>query len=337
MDAQDFRTPTTEARKIMKFDKPANYKVRVLQWKLFYSVWLPCIVVDRETGGFVNRPRQFQMPFDPETKKTGIFWKLGAAEKAMKKELMGDIDEAKRSAFQPRVRYRMIGFDLSGSENSDPNVLATFDFGYELWTSLDELSWGTREDDKRILKYGPLFLYDVYIKRYIVPKTGIEAFDTKWRAEPVNKVTPFDGSLTLDIRDDNKWNAWFKSLDLSKFFTPEQMAVIKNTNVREELNNTFDYVNNESIVTRLITEPINMSAESNKRPVFIPSTVPKLMERMTKEVKALGFTNSSIALLNAPQEEEVTEFPEETSVVPEKGASIGGSKEDWDDTEELPF
>jgi len=215
--------------------------------------------------------------------------------------------------------------------------LATFDFGYELWTSLDELSWGTREDDKRILKYGPLFLYDVYIKRYIVPKTGIEAFDTKWRAEPVNKVTPFDGSLTLDIRDDNKWNAWFKSLDLSKFFTPEQMAVIKNTNVREELNNTFDYVNNESIVTRLITEPINMSAESNKRPVFIPSTVPKLMERMTKEVKALGFTNSSIALLNAPQEEEVTEFPEETSVVPEKGASIGGSKEDWDDTEELPF
>lgn len=313
-------TPQRESRRSMIFPKPGSYRIRVLIYAPFYSTWLPLIVSDPITGGFKTIVKHFLMPDEEENKFSRLLFRLGLAEKAAKKELLGDVQEAKESIFMPRRRFRLIGFDLSGSEGSDPNVLSTFEFGPGLEESLYKLAWGTSKKDPRILNYGPLWAYDIYLTR-----TGTERYTTRWSAEPVEKIGPFEGKLTIDLKSPEKWNEWIRDIDFSQYFNKEQLAIIDGCNVKELLMDSFRFSDDASIITHFLQEPINLSAtDQDGKAMFPASIIPLLTQKLEQEAKKLGIYGK-IHLLKEP----VIENPEITQ------DSLVQSVEDMEIVEEV--
>jgi hypothetical protein len=299
----------------------------------FYETWLPLIIYDEEKGKYVSSGRPFRMPY-PETQddKKGMYnrllFRLANTEKTLKKEVLGAVQEATTSAFQPKVRYRIACFDLNGQ--FAPDQLAFLDVGSMIEKGLKELAWGRAVPEyPDRLHYGPLFTYDIHIEKYIDEKSGY----TNYRVKADKDTSPFkDQLLAVDMKNRAKYEAWYNSLDLNNYFTKEQLEVIENVDFSQEILKTFDFISDEKIAETLQETPLDLSAVNRGKSVFLPKNQTGLISKLTEEAKRFELGVGKLYMLEVPKADDTVSTDVEISINDE--VSVQGTTTDRIDSKE---
>jgi hypothetical protein len=317
----EFSTPVQRTfHKFMRFEKPGEYPVRLLSSVLLYNTFLPLVITDADTG--ISKTKL--TPFNIKADENGfipnnILKKIGQVERSLMTELYGKDDKRSYAGkLLPKKVYRALGFDKSGTEGSDSNVFAFFDYKTEFRDCLeDDVQWKVYPTNRDILINGPMFLYDLIIKR-----VGTGQFGTKWSCYPMEKIgqqSPFSGKLRKADLYKNpeglaKWvNEIMASGEFEKLFTPEQYVLMKSVNFRfkQLIHDSLNYYeSDEQILEKLAQCPIDLSAKDKEgKNIFVPQLLPRIAQEFDKNLKQLDF-GQNVYMLEGPKTEDFNINPQ---------------------------
>lgn len=298
---------TPQTVKFLDTKKPQDYYLRVLSFTTFLDSWIPCVVADEEHGGFMSANRRFTMPFN-ENSADNFLQKLGRAEIAARKKVFPEgSNDVWKTTIRPKIRYRLIGFDLTPKSKNKPYEYIVFDYGTGINDELRKLIYGGRAKigEQHLVQYGPLFGYDIVITR-----EGTTLNDTRYDVSPLDPTnTPFK-DLTLEIvNNPQKLADYVAKLDMSNYFTDEQLKTLNDNDPWDVLESSLKCETDEEIIMRLLSEPIDFAAQKENVQLYPGNVAQAISNRAEAEIMNMVKNQqlsipatSKLGLLTGPQE-----------------------------------